>query len=36
MKSGRKERGHEEERSSAKDLPMELLEGRDSPYHILD
>ena len=41
MKSGRKERGHEGEKSqtrpaSAKDLPIELPEGRVSPYHRLD
>ena len=37
-KSRRKERGHEEEKSptSAKDLPIELPEGGESPYHRLD
>ena len=41
MKYGRKERGHEGKKSqtrpnySAKDLPMELHEGRESPYHRL-
>ena len=42
MKYGRKERGHnkgeisEQDVTSAKDLIMELLEGRESPYHRLD
>ena len=41
MKFGRKERGHEGKSpkqglTSAKDLPMELPEGRESPYHKLD
>ena len=43
MKYGRKERGHYKgEKSktrpdySAKDLTIELPEGRESPYHILD
>ena len=41
MKFGRKERGHEGEKStkqgltSAKDLPMELAQRRESPYHRL-
>ena len=41
MKYERKERGHKGESpkqglTSAKDLPMELPEGRESPYHWLD
>ena len=40
-KFGRKERGHEGEKSqtrptSAKDLTIELSEERESPYHKLD
>ena len=42
MKYGRKERGHYRGESpkqgliSAKDLPIELPEGCESPYHRLD
>ena len=36
-KSGRKERGHEggKNLTNAKDLPIELTEGCESPYHRL-
>ena len=42
MKYGKKERGHYKEENSkqnltsAKDLTIELLEGRESLYHRLD